>query len=244
MLFIEIIYNGGFEPLSIKGNIWLGPSADTLVFFGAKVSPLMTREGGFQVWRFITPMFIHVGVFHLILNLFAQIPMGFQLEKSLGVWRLATLYLFGGIGGNLLSSVFLPNAIECGASTSLFAWISVYIVDYLMHFKYYRGPLRKIVYWIIGTIISLAIGLLPGIDNFAHLGGSMLGFSVAMVILNPINKSLVDSSRWIRYRIIGVLLSLAYLLIFFYVFYFVADVTEECEWCNYISCLPEFKSWC
>jgi len=141
ILVIEIVYNGGFEPFSY--NLWLGPSVDTLIKFGAKDSYLMSYSGGFEIWRFITPMFLHIGVFHLMLNIFAQISLGIELEKELGPWKIAVVYFISGITGNILSAIFLVKSIEAGASTSLFGWLSIYIVDYIINWKYYRKPCKK-----------------------------------------------------------------------------------------------------
>jgi hypothetical protein len=86
-----------------------------------------------------------------------------------------------GITGNMLSGIFLVNTIEVGASSSLFGLYSIYIVDYFVNWKYYRKPGRKILIWIIVTLVSLVLGLLPGIDNFAHIGGAWGGLCSTLV---------------------------------------------------------------
>lgn len=54
------------------------------------------REG--QFWRFFTPIFIHVGVFHLSLNLLSQLPIGIDLERCIGTWRVVFVYFISGKG--------------------------------------------------------------------------------------------------------------------------------------------------
>ena len=242
VLIMEIIYNGGVQPL--KENFFLGPSAETLITLGAKDSMLMSSPN-FQLWRLITAMFLHVGVFHLLLNLLAQIPMGYELERSIGTLNVIIIYIASGIGGNITSAIFLPKAIECGSSTALFGWASVYIVEYCLNYQYYQKPSRKITLWIIGTFISLLIGLLPGIDNFAHIGGSLMGIFTSLIVVPPLFIQKKHTKLfYIIAKFLGGLFSILFLGICIYTFYYHIDVTENCHWCEYTSCLPVFKEWC
>jgi rhomboid protease GluP len=57
----------------------------------------MSLDGGLELWRLITPIFLHVGIFHLALNMLGQIPLGFDLERSIGTWRFIIVYFISGI---------------------------------------------------------------------------------------------------------------------------------------------------
>jgi hypothetical protein len=63
----------------------------------------------YQIYRFFTPIFLHVGIIHLITNLIAQLAVGIPLERTFGSIRIALIYILSGIGGNLLSAVGLPQ---------------------------------------------------------------------------------------------------------------------------------------
>lgn len=80
----EIILNGGFEPWSV--NPWFGPSTNVLLNCGAKYSPDILAG---EWWRFISPMFLHVGLGHLLMNMLMQVRVGVSLEKSYGAHRHA-----------------------------------------------------------------------------------------------------------------------------------------------------------
>lgn len=80
-----------------------------------------------QVWRFITPVFLHASFMHLCLNLLSTVVIGSGLENGLGFWKLTTLYLISGFGGILFSCVFNPLAYSVGASTAIFGLIGFYI---------------------------------------------------------------------------------------------------------------------
>lgn len=62
-----------------------------------------------QVWRFITPMFLHSGILHLLLNSFFLSRTGFPMEKQIGTYRMVTMYVLSGIGGNLFSCLMSPK---------------------------------------------------------------------------------------------------------------------------------------
>jgi len=235
VLVAEIVYNNGFESLSV--NPWLGPSAQTLIIFGAKDTPLI-RQG--QFWRFITPMFLHAGVFHLLMNLFAQIIFGIDIEARFGTWRLMVVYILSGIGGNILSSIFLTKTIEVGASGSLLGLISLYGVDYIINWHEYEKPGIRMVAWICVVMFNLVCGLLPGIDNFAHIGGAIVGFVSSMAVLPHPDKE--PKWREILVRTLGVLFTISCFVVGFALFYFV-DVQAECTWCKYASCIPVYN-WC
>jgi len=59
-----------------------------------------------QWWRYITPIFLHSGVLHLLFNLIFQIRTGFQLEREMGFFRMFFVYMSSGVYGFLLGSLF------------------------------------------------------------------------------------------------------------------------------------------
>jgi membrane associated rhomboid family serine protease len=69
--------------------------------------------GGFKVpsvpdqsFRFVTPIFIHAGIIHLLMNMLTQLRLGAQLEKELGTLRYAVLYMAAGIWGFVFGALF------------------------------------------------------------------------------------------------------------------------------------------
>ena len=119
LFWYSIGVNGGFEPLTV--NPFLGPKPSVLREIGAKdVYDILERH---QWWRFLSAIFLHVGLFHLLMNLFFQIRTGMQLERSIGFLKTSIAYIVSGIGGNLASAIFLPNLLTVGASGALFGLI-------------------------------------------------------------------------------------------------------------------------
>lgn len=76
-----------------------------------------------QVYRFATAMFLHGGVVHLLANLFLQYRLGFELEKSVGAWRIGIIYFIAGIGGFVFSACFSVGSVSVGSSGALYGII-------------------------------------------------------------------------------------------------------------------------
>ena len=77
-----------------------------------------------KVWRFITPLFLHANFAHIFSNAISQFILGIALESALGTIPVVIVYIAGGIGGNLFSSLIDQN-IAVGASTGIFALIAM-----------------------------------------------------------------------------------------------------------------------
>ena len=104
---------------------FLAPNPRALDKLGWKDARKIKKRN--QVWRFITPVFLHASFMHLALNLLSTIVIGSGLENGLGFWKLVTLYFFSGFGGILFSCTFNPLAYSVGASTAIFGLIGYYV---------------------------------------------------------------------------------------------------------------------
>lgn len=150
-----------------------------LLAFGAKVNFLVAQG---QWWRLVNPMFIHIGLEHLILNMVTLYFIGLQIETLFGKWRFVTLYLLSGLGGNIASFVFSPG-ISAGASTSIFGLFGAFLMlgESFRDNPYIRATARQ---FLLLVVLNLGLGL-RGIDLAGHLGGLLAGFLAAYVIGVP-----------------------------------------------------------
>ena len=143
-----------------------------------------------QWYRVITPMFLHAGFLHILFNLLLQVTMGASIERSIGFIKYAIIYLMCGISGFLLGANFSPNGIaSTGASGALFGVVATNIIMFV-----YCGKKNTNIYgtkkyglfifiMIMEIVISLVLGLLPGMDNFSHIGGFAMGILMAILLL-------------------------------------------------------------
>lgn len=171
----------GLNVIVYLAMTFLGGSQNTLllVAFGAKVNPLIIQG---QWWRLLSPMFIHIGLEHLVLNIVTLYFIGLQIEALFGKWRFLTIYLVSGLGGNIASFAFSPS-ISAGASTAIFGLFGAFLMlgESFREEPYIRATAKQ---FLILVILNLGLGF-TGIDIAGHLGGLLAGFLMAYVTAVP-----------------------------------------------------------
>lgn len=130
-----------------------------------------------EVYRLLTSAFLHGGVFHLLLNMYALFLFGPQLEAALGRVRFVALYFVSALGGSALSFAFsAPNQPSLGASGAVFGLLGGYLVVS-------RRLGRDSTPILVLLAINFGYGfLVPRIDWRAHLGGLVAGSLVAAAL--------------------------------------------------------------
>jgi len=124
---IRSIQANGWKVESISLNPMIGPSAQTLIYVGAKQTSLIVNDN--QWWRLVTPIFLHAGVIHFVLNMLALWFIGYAVEMNHGFVAVMVLFIVPAVGGTLLSALFLPEYISVGASeASLVSLVDVLLI--------------------------------------------------------------------------------------------------------------------
>jgi len=190
-----------------------GASEQTLMAFGVKANAEIARG---QWWRFITPIFIHIGLLHLFFNSYALWIVGPQVEKLYGPARFVILYVLTGIAGVYGSYFYHPDNISAGASGAIFGLFGVLLTFGIR----YRNSIPPFFKRAVGTgvlpviIINLIIGFsIPAIDNSAHIGGLLAGAALAALV--PFQKPGEETPG--GFRTIQMLLLATIAVSFFYV---------------------------
>lgn len=153
--------------------------SQVLVNYGAYVKPAIL-EGEF--YRFITPIFIHIGWEHLLFNSFAILVFAPGLEVILGKIRYLMLYLGSGIFGFIVTFFFSSAMIAAGASGAIFGVYGMYA--YLT--RYRRDIMDRYSRQIIMPILLFGVVstfLFPGISITGHLGGLMSGYLLGYILV-------------------------------------------------------------
>jgi rhomboid protease GluP len=157
----------------------------TLIKYGAKVNQLI-YEG--EWWRFITPVFLHIGFLHLVMNTLALYFLGTAVERIYGNVRFSLIYLFAGVTGFIASFIFSVN-LSAGASGAIFGCFGAMLYFGVIHPKLFFRTMGINLLVILG--INLVFGFsASGIDNAGHLGGLAGGFLAAGVVHFPKSKKL------------------------------------------------------
>lgn len=182
-----------FIIMLIAGVHVLIPENQDLLNWGANFRPV-TLEG--QWWRLITACFIHVGIFHLLLNMYALLYIGILLEPYLGKVRFLAAYLLSGFFASMTSMWWNPLIISAGASGAIFGMYGVFLAlltTNLLDKSVKRAFLTSIAVFVGYNILN---GIKPnsGIDNAAHLGGLLSGLIIGYAYVPSLkqfeNKSL------------------------------------------------------
>ena len=173
---------------------------NTLINFGANYS-VLTKNG--EVFRLLSSAFLHIGIIHLLCNMYSLHILGPTIEHFFGKTKFLIIYLFSAIIGSLFTLVFQSSqAVSAGASGAIFG-----LLGSLLYFGFsYRGYVgNKIINQIIPVIlINLFIGFtMPGISNSAHIGGLIGGLCISYM-LGDVDES---KSRKINGAVITLILT-------------------------------------
>ncbi|GKB00274.1 rhomboid-like protein 2 [Tanacetum coccineum] len=168
-----------FQPL--KENPLFGPSANTLEKLGALEWTKVVDDH--QAWRLVSCIWLHAGVVHLLANMLSLVFIGIRLEQQFGFVRVGVLYMLAGIGGSTLSALFIKSNISVGASGALFGLLGAMLSELLTNWTIYANKAAALFTLLIIILVNLAVGMLPHVDNFAHIGGFLAGFLLGFVLL-------------------------------------------------------------
>jgi membrane associated rhomboid family serine protease len=181
-----IVGQAKFDGAFVASNSTAGPSAATLQYMGAKYGPAIYTG---QIWRIVTPILLHAGLSHLLLNLFFQLRLGFSMEQQWGAMAYIHIYVLGGIGASLFSCVCAPAVISVGASGALFALLGAQLSYLTIHRHSIINAMDQARAVLIVIVINLFFGMSPigtsaRIDNYAHVGGVITGCFAGVGIIS------------------------------------------------------------
>lgn len=150
----------------------------TLFNFGAKYNPAI-RAGDY--WRLITPVFIHIGFTHILMNGITLYFIGQYVEQIFGHVRYLIIFLVSGVMGNLASFAFSSN-LSAGASTAIFGLFGAFM---MLGESFSNNPAIVSMAKTFLLFIVLNIGtdiFVQGIDIAGHIGGLVGGFLIAYLV--------------------------------------------------------------
>ncbi|XP_039754540.1 inactive rhomboid protein 1 [Pararge aegeria] len=204
--------------------------------------PFMRRRRPDQLYRAWTSLFVHAGLLHLAATLALQWLFMRDLEKMAGPVRIASIYLGSGVAGNMASSLFEPYRAEVGPAGSHFGLLACLIVEVIGAWPLLRHP-RRALLKLIGIAIALfLLGLLPWIDNFAHVFGFIFGFLLSYALLPFITFGTYERRR--KIVLVWMCLVSAAAMLCGLIALFYAAPAYECTACAYFTCLPFAPDMC
>src|SRR6185312_2591090 len=154
---------------------FLSPDTESLVRWGANFRPA-TLQG--EWWRLLTNCFLHIGILHLLMNMYALLYIGLILEPYLGKARFLAAYLLTGIAASAASLWFHDLTVSAGASGAIFGMYGVFLAMLTTNFIEKSARKNLLISISVFVAYNLMNGMKGGIDNSAHLGGLVAGLAI------------------------------------------------------------------
>ncbi|XP_047465840.1 inactive rhomboid protein 1 isoform X6 [Mugil cephalus] len=203
--------------------------------------PFLNPEVPDQFSRLWLSLFLHAGILHCLVSVLFQMTVLRDIEKLAGWLRISIIYVLSGITGNLASAIFLPYRAEVGPAGSQFGILACLFVELFQSWQILERPWRAFAKLLAISVFLFSFGLLPWIDNFAHVCGFVSGFFLSFAFLPYISFGPSDMYRK-RVQICVFLLVFLGLLSALAVLFYVYPV--KCEWCEYLTCIPITDKFC
>jgi rhomboid protease GluP len=200
-----------FILMVITGVNAFSPDSESLLKWGANFRPV-TLNG--EWWRLITNFFLHIGIVHLLFNMYALVYIGLLLEPYLGKLRFATAYFFTGVIASLASLWWHDLTISAGASGAIFGMYGVFLS--MLTTNLIEKSARKALLTSIGIFVgyNLLNGMKGNVDNAAHLGGLCSGLLIGYAYFPSLKK---PDDPDLQYKTVALVSALA--IIFSVIFY-------------------------
>jgi membrane associated rhomboid family serine protease len=157
------------------GGLLGGGSLNSLGRHLALFGPAVDRG---QDYRLITAAFIHYGPLHLAFNMYALYLIGGALERYVGHWRFAVIYLLSALAGSFGALLLSPDAFTAGASGAIFGLMGALLV-----LERHRGV--ALLGGSIGGLLVINLVFtfgVPGISVGGHIGGLLGGIATGIVL--------------------------------------------------------------
>lgn len=196
-----------FVAMVATGVSPISPGVQQLVSWGANYAPLSL---GPQPWRVLASNYVHIGLIHIFFNMWCLWNLGRLAERIFDRWTYMLIYTASGIGGSLASLWWHPRGIGAGASGAIFGLAGGLIaVLYLGNLPISKEALKPTLKSLISfAAYNLFFGLVPGIDNAAHLGGLATGLGLGAVLARSFSEPPESRTRWRNYATVATALLL------------------------------------
>ena len=177
-----------FVAMCVSGVGIFAVDGNAVLSWGSNYGPL-TTDG--QWWRLVSSSFVHFGIVHIALNMWALYASGRTVERLFGTARFIVLYLFAAVAAGMVSLLWNPTVISAGASGAIFGVFGGMLAFVLN--KRNEVPQSVMIEHRNSTLgfaaYSLFYGMAhAGVDNAAHIGGLVSGLAIGFVLARPLTS--------------------------------------------------------
>jgi rhomboid protease GluP len=208
LVYINVLV---FIFMILSGVGFMEPNTSDLLKWGANFR-YSTLQG--ESWRLLTSTFVHGGFFHLLMNVYALVFIGRQLEPLIGRSRFIAAYILSGLIASLASISMHDMTVSVGASGAIFGLYGFFLA--LLSTRLMVASLRMPLLKNIGLFVAynLVFGMEAGIDNAAHLGGLVSGGLFGYAYYFSLKQDSNSSYKHMTTGILAVVVSISILVTF------------------------------
>ncbi|GFG35048.1 hypothetical protein Cfor_07649, partial [Coptotermes formosanus] len=180
-------------------------NADTMMADGPVATKLLfTPYKRYEAWRFVTYMFVHVGVIHLVVNLLVQLLLGIPLEMVHHWWRVLIVYIAGVVAGSLATSVTDPYTRLAGASGGVYAVLLAHIATIVMNWSEMKWAAYQLLILLVLIIADVGTAIHDryftdreqSIGYTSHIAGALAGLLVGINVLRNLRVKSWEKKVW------------------------------------------------
>ena len=157
----------------------------------------------YEVWRFLTYMFVHAGYFHITFNLIIQLFLGIPLEMVHRWWRILLIYFSGVVAGSLVTSISDPGVYLAGASGGVYAIIAAHLANVIFNWSEMEFPALRLIAFLLLAGIDTGIAVYyryieldTKVGYAAHAAGATVGLLLGIVILRNLRVRTWERVIW------------------------------------------------
>lgn len=203
--------------------------------------PFLNPDVPDQFYRLWLSLFLHAGLLHCVVSVVFQMTILRDLEKLAGWVRISIIYIFSGITGNLASALFLPYRAEVGPAGSQFGLLACLFVELFQGWQMLEKPWKAFFKLSCIVLFLFLCGLLPWIDNIAHIFGFLSGLLLSFAFLPYVTFGTFDKYRkriLIAVSLLFYVGLFASLMVWFYIY------PINLHWLEHLTCLPFTSKFC
>ncbi|MCE5003493.1 rhomboid family intramembrane serine protease [Staphylococcus pseudoxylosus] len=135
---------------------------------------------GYSLWRIFTSLFVHASLLHLAANMIVLYLLSLMIGSYLSYFKLALIYLFSGLIGNVIGLLLTPNTVMCGASTAIFGMLGTLIVKAII--ERHNNPKQLILVAILSVYLMTITYIDDSTNNTLHFSGLVAGFIIVFIL--------------------------------------------------------------
>jgi rhomboid protease GluP len=161
--------------------MWLPFMPGKLIYSQLIGINLNISEG--EVWRILTPIFIHNSFSHFFYNTLSIAVMGPMIEHLIGKWKFTLLYIGSGLTANVVTYISLPlSYTHVGASGAIFGLLGCFIL-FVVQKKFFIPKQNLVVLLLIIAVSTMMAFFQSDVNITSHISGLFAGLLISWIIL-------------------------------------------------------------